>query len=86
MTQNPLVQSTLLIWSNHWVAANQTIETASIFETPDGQSAVADGGSTPKIHDGWMWDLTVPGNNDHDFYVDHHHGISTRPQQHPWLR
>jgi hypothetical protein len=19
--------------------------------------------------DGWMWDLTVPGNNDHDFYV-----------------
>ena len=19
---------------------------------------------------GWMWDLTVPGNNDHDFYVE----------------
>jgi hypothetical protein len=29
----------------------------------------ADGGTTPKVHDGWMWDLTVPGNNDHDFYV-----------------
>src|SRR6185437_1416099 len=27
------------------------------------------GGSTPAVHDGWMWDLTVPGNNDHDFYV-----------------
>jgi hypothetical protein len=27
------------------------------------------GGSTPADHDGWMWDLTVPGNNDHDFYV-----------------
>jgi hypothetical protein len=29
----------------------------------------ADGGTTPKDHEGWMWDLTVPGNNDHDFYV-----------------
>ena len=27
------------------------------------------GGTTPADHDGWMWDLTVPGNNDHDFYV-----------------
>ena len=27
------------------------------------------GGTVPKQHDGWMWDLTVPGNNDHDFYV-----------------
>jgi hypothetical protein len=27
------------------------------------------GGAAPKVHDGWMWDLTVPGNNDHDFYV-----------------
>jgi len=24
---------------------------------------------TPAAHDGWMWDLTVPGNGDHDFYV-----------------
>jgi len=28
------------------------------------------GGSVPADHDGWMWDLTVPGNNDHDFYVE----------------
>jgi YD repeat-containing protein len=34
-----------------------------------GQDAVAVGGTTPATHDGWMWDLTVPGNNDHDFYV-----------------
>jgi Novel toxin 17 len=27
------------------------------------------GGSVPPVRDGWMWDLTVPGNNDHDFYV-----------------
>ena len=38
-------------------------------QTPDGQSAVVVGGSVPPVHDGWMWDLTVPGNNDHDFYV-----------------
>jgi hypothetical protein len=38
-------------------------------KTPDGQSAVVAGGSVPAVHDGWMWDLTVPGNNDHDFYV-----------------
>ena len=38
-------------------------------KTTDGQSAVVVGGSVPAVHDGWMWDLTVPGNNDHDFYV-----------------
>jgi hypothetical protein len=38
-------------------------------KTPDGQVAVVVGGSVPADHDGWMWDLTVPGNNDHDFYV-----------------
>lgn len=27
------------------------------------------GGTVPKQRDGWMWDLTVPGNSDHDFYV-----------------
>jgi hypothetical protein len=38
-------------------------------KAPDGTLATADGGTTPVVHDGWMWDLTVPGNNDHDFYV-----------------
>jgi hypothetical protein len=28
------------------------------------------GGTAPKVRDGWMWDLTVPGNDDHDFYVE----------------
>jgi hypothetical protein len=28
----------------------------------------AEGGATPKDHDGWMWDLTVQ--DDHDFYVE----------------
>jgi hypothetical protein len=38
-------------------------------KTPDGQTAVVVGGTIPKVHDRWMWDLSVPGNNDHDFYV-----------------
>jgi hypothetical protein len=38
-------------------------------KTPADQAAVVVGGSVPQVHDGWMWDLTVPGNNDHDFYV-----------------
>jgi hypothetical protein len=35
----------------------------------DGITASADGGTTPATHDGWMWDLTVLGEGDHDFYV-----------------
>jgi RHS repeat-associated protein len=38
-------------------------------KSPGGSTATVVGGTTPKVHDGWMWDLTVPGNNDHDFYV-----------------
>jgi hypothetical protein len=37
-------------------------------KTADSTTAFADGGTTPKVHDGWMWDLTISG-NDHDFYV-----------------
>ena len=28
-------------------------------------------------HDGWMWDLTIPGNDDHDFYVAAYGPVST---------
>jgi hypothetical protein len=38
--------------------------------TPGGAQATADGGTVPAQHAGWMWDLTIPGNNDHDFYID----------------
>jgi hypothetical protein len=27
-------------------------------------------GWVPRQRDGWMWDLTVPGGGDHDFYID----------------
>jgi RHS repeat-associated protein len=51
-----------------WIPANH-LKPGIHLKTPDGQSAVVVGGSVPAVHDGWMWDLTVPGNNDHDFYV-----------------
>ena len=51
-----------------WIPANH-LKPGMHLKTPDGQSAVVVGGSVPADHDGWMWDLTVPGNNDHDFYV-----------------
>jgi hypothetical protein len=35
----------------------------------DGQSAVVSAARSRPPRDGWMWDLTVPGNNDYDFYV-----------------
>jgi len=62
--------------SNHlfWdPAKRQWVKAASLhagepLKTPGGATAYADGGTVPASHDGWMWDLTVPG--DHDFYID----------------
>ena len=51
-----------------WIPANH-LKKGEHLKTPDNWSAIVVGGSTPVVHDGWMWDLTVPGNNDHDFYV-----------------
>jgi hypothetical protein len=39
----------------------------SHLRTPNGGTATVLGGYTPRQADGWMWDLTVPGN--HDFYI-----------------
>ena len=38
-------------------------------KTANGTTTVADGGTVSANHDGWMWDLTIPGNDDHDFYI-----------------
>jgi hypothetical protein len=46
----------------------QTIENEHL-KAPNGAAVTVVGGTVPKQHDGWMWDLTVPGNNDHDFYI-----------------
>ena len=51
-----------------WIPAKH-LKPGMHLKTPDGQPAVVVGGSVPAVRDGWMWDLTVPGNNDHDFYV-----------------
>jgi hypothetical protein len=45
---------------NYLILANY-LKTGENLRSPDGGSAVVVGGSTPADHDGWMWDLTVPG-------------------------
>jgi hypothetical protein len=58
-----------LFWDlKQWRPASK-LKKGEHLKTPGGTLAVADGGTTPKVHDGWMRDLTVPGNNDHDFCV-----------------
>ena len=62
-----------LFWDpvrHQWVKAAALAKGESL-QTPGSRAtAYADGGTVPASHDGWMWDLTVPGNNDHDFYVE----------------
>jgi hypothetical protein len=60
-----------LFWASdlkQWIPAAK-LKKGERLKTADGSVAVAWGGAAPVQHDGWMWDLTVPGNNDHDFYV-----------------
>ena len=60
-----------LIWDpslNKFLPASN-LKPGAHLKTPDGKAAIVVGGSVPADHNGWMWDLTVPGNNDHDFYV-----------------
>jgi hypothetical protein len=53
-----------------WVKAG-TLRYGTHLRTPDGSdTATVVTGWIPKQRDGWMWDLTIPGNNDHDFYID----------------
>ncbi len=54
--------------SRQWTASGK-LSKGEHLKTPDGTIATVVGGTSPKQHDGWMWDLTIPGNNDHDFYV-----------------
>jgi hypothetical protein len=54
--------------SGRWVSA-RALHYGTHLRTASGGSATVLGGWTPKVTTGWMWDLTVPGNNDHDFYI-----------------
>ena len=51
-----------------WIPAAK-LKIGKHLKTANGTKAHVGGGTTRKVHDGWMWNLTVPGNNDHDFYV-----------------
>jgi RHS repeat-associated protein len=64
--------SSHLFWdaaTRRWIKA-AALKYGTHLRTPSGSgTATVLGGYTPQDHSGWMWDLTVPGNNDHDFYV-----------------
>jgi RHS repeat-associated protein len=54
----------------HWVKAADLAHGTRL-RTPDrANTATVVAGWVPPQHAGWMWDLSVPGNNDHDFYID----------------
>jgi hypothetical protein len=60
-----------LFWVTYltkWIPAAK-LRKGEPLKTANGATVTAGGGTTPKTRDGWMWDLTVPGNDDHDFYV-----------------
>jgi hypothetical protein len=60
-----------LFWNpaaRKWVQASK-LRKGERLKTADGKIAVADGGTTLTGRGDWMWDLTIPGNGDHDFYV-----------------
>jgi hypothetical protein len=64
--------SSHLFWDpylNQWIPADH-LKKGERLKAPNGRQATADGGSVPADHVGWTWDLTVPGNNDHDFYIE----------------
>jgi hypothetical protein len=60
-----------LFWDtgrHRWVKA-AALKYGTRLRTPAGATATALGGHDPKATTGWMWDLSIPGGNDHDFYV-----------------
>jgi large repetitive protein len=53
---------------HRWVKA-AALKYGTRLRTPSGATATTRGGHNPKITTGWMWDLNIPGGNDHDFYI-----------------
>jgi hypothetical protein len=53
---------------NKWLPTSN-LKPGEHLKTPNGRDVMVMGGRAPPVATGWMWDLTVPGNNDHDFYV-----------------
>jgi hypothetical protein len=53
-----------------WVKA-RSLKYGTHLRTPGGRNtAVVADGWIPQQRDGWMWDLSIPGNDDHDFYIN----------------
>ena len=56
--------------SGHWVQAAQ-LKPGTRLRTPDSSdTATVIDGWYPQQSTGTMWDLTIPGGNDHDFYIE----------------
>lgn len=55
-----------------WVKAG-ALRYGTYLRTPSGSvggSVTVAGDYASRQSSGWMWDLTIPGNGDHDFYID----------------
>jgi hypothetical protein len=56
--------------AGRWVKAGN-LKYGDTLRTSNGTTtATAAGGHVPATASGWMWDLSVPGGGDHDFYID----------------
>lgn len=51
-----------------WVKAGK-LKHGDHLRTSSGASATVVSGRAPADTTGWMWDISVPGGNDHDFYI-----------------
>jgi RHS repeat-associated protein len=64
--------SSHLFWdpaSHRWVKA-AALGHGSHLSSGGSAAVTILGGYAPKAKNGWMWDLSVPGGGDHDFYID----------------
>jgi hypothetical protein len=60
-----------LFWNltrDKWVKA-AALRHGDHLRTSGTAAVTVTGGYVPAHTAGWMWDLTIPGNNDHDFYI-----------------
>ncbi len=61
-----------LFWdqtAGRWTKA-ASLKYGDYLRTSDGTIATAADGYVSASASGWMWDLSVPGGDDHDFYID----------------
>jgi hypothetical protein len=54
--------------THRWIKAG-ALKHGTHLRTPGSASVTTLGGHVPAKAGGWMWDLTVPGGGDHDFYI-----------------